>query len=234
MLVVTNRLRNLDMRCLRPAIVILLLSQVIAAPTMAGERKTPRAAAAAAAGKSHPGDSLDRVAFAVDGAESSHGADEAMWRIDPAGPQGPMQVSEAAATDVGGGDRFDIEQNRELGRAYLAQLYRRYGDWPDAIAAYNWGSGNFDAWVKAGRPADRAPVEVSAYLGRVLHDSGLCDGAPAKRRPRSLAAPVSCADLGAWGDAIGYGRSPRGLETTRFYSQLDKAMRLAEQHGGRR
>src|SRR5262252_5866501 len=51
---------------------------------------------------------LDRVAFAVDGAESSHGADLRMWRPEPGGPQGPMQVTAAAAMDVGGGDRFDV------------------------------------------------------------------------------------------------------------------------------
>ena len=65
-----------------------------------------------------------------------------------------MQVSEAAAIDVGGGNRFDAAQNREIGRAYLALLYHRYGEWPDAIAAYNWGIGNLDAWVRAGRPLD--------------------------------------------------------------------------------
>src|ERR1700730_12947381 len=53
---------------------------------------------------------LDRVVSAVDGAESSHGRDIAMWRPDPSGPQGPMPVSEAAATDVGGGNRFDLTQ----------------------------------------------------------------------------------------------------------------------------
>jgi hypothetical protein len=62
------------------------------------------------------------VATAVDGAESSHGTDIGMWRADPSGPQGPMQVSQAAAIDVGGGDRFDLAQNRAIGRAYLAQL----------------------------------------------------------------------------------------------------------------
>src|SRR5262245_47411478 len=63
---------------------------------------------------------LDRVANAVDAAESSHGKDSGMWRPDPAGPQGPMQVTEAAAADVGGGDRFDLAENRAIGRAYLA------------------------------------------------------------------------------------------------------------------
>src|SRR5262249_37404718 len=38
---------------------------------------------------------LDRVAFAVDGAESSHGADPRMWRDEPSGPQGPTQVTPA-------------------------------------------------------------------------------------------------------------------------------------------
>src|SRR4051794_34755770 len=57
---------------------------------------------------------LDRIATAVDGAESSYGNDRRMWRPDPSGPQGPMQVSEAAALDVGGGDRFDLAQNRVI------------------------------------------------------------------------------------------------------------------------
>src|SRR6201993_3989797 len=135
--------------------------------------KSPSARVAAGAG-SNLASPLDRVADAVDGAESSHGADLAMWRPDPSGPQGPMQVTEAAATDVGGGDRFDTTQNRSIGRAYLAQLYWRYRNWPDTIAAYNWGMRNVDAWVKAGRPADKFLIGVAVYLRRVLHDSGLC------------------------------------------------------------
>jgi hypothetical protein len=122
------------------------------------------------------GADLDLVAFAVDGAESSHGADLGMWRPDWSGPQGPMQVSEAAAIDVGGGDRFDIDQNRLLGRAYLAHLFRRYGNWPDAIVAYNWGPGNLDTWIAAGRPPDELPLEVERYRDRVLRDSGLRRG----------------------------------------------------------
>src|SRR5438105_12843937 len=129
---------------------------------------------------------LDRVAFAVDGAESTHGADLRMWRPEPGGPQGPMQVSEAAATDVGGGDRFDLTQNRALGRAYLAQLYGRYKNWPDAVAAYNWGPRNIDTWVKAGRPLEKLLPGVAAYTTRVLHDSGLCDSV--KRIPLQQSA----------------------------------------------
>ncbi len=114
---------------------------------------------------------LDDIAFAVDGAESSHGSDANMWRAEPDGPQGPMQVSAAAAEDVGGGNRFDMMENRALGRAYLAHLYRRYANWPDAIAAYNWGPGRMDAWIGAGRPSDKFPITVSLYRMRVLFGS---------------------------------------------------------------
>jgi len=112
-------------------------------------------------------------AFAVDGAESSHGADLRMWRNAPNGPQGPMQVTSAAAIDVGGGDRFDVGENRALGRAYLARMFRRYGNWPDAIAAYNWGPSSLDAWIAAGRGTDSFPLEVERYRDRVLRDAAL-------------------------------------------------------------
>ncbi len=117
------------------------------------------------------GAGLDRVASAVDGAESSHGADARMWRPELDGPQGPMQVSAAAAIDVGGGDRFDETENRALGRAYLARLYRRYADWADAVAAYNWGPGRMDAWIDSGRPFDKFPEAVALYRLRVLFAS---------------------------------------------------------------
>jgi hypothetical protein len=135
---------------------------------------------------------LDRVAFAVDGAESSHGTDFRMWRPEPSGPQGPMQVTAAAATDVGGGDRFDLAQNRTLGRAYLARMYRRYGNWPDALAAYNWGPGNVDAWIGGGRPAQKFPLEVERYRDRVMREAALGNPtsvAPSSGWPSQAAAP---------------------------------------------
>ena len=94
-----------------------------------------------------------------------------MWRPELDGPQGPMQVSAAAALDVGGGNRFDMHENRLLGRAYLARMYQRYGNWPDALAAYNWGPGNLDAWIAAGRLAERLPLETSRYITLVLRNA---------------------------------------------------------------
>src|SRR3981189_3335360 len=75
----------------------------------------------ALAGQQTPANSdLDRVAYAIDGAESGHGKDLSMWRPDPAGPQGPMQISKKAAFDVGGADRVAREQKRTGGRAPLS------------------------------------------------------------------------------------------------------------------
>jgi Transglycosylase SLT domain len=166
---------------------------------------------------------LDRVAFAVDGAESGHGADLRMWRAEQLGPQGPMQVSAAAAIDVGGGDRFDVAENRSLGRAYLARMFRRYGNWPDAIAAYNWGPGSLDAWIAEGRAADRFPLEVERYRDRVLRDAALVQTAAMTltrswpfRAPAAAASPpiagaldkeVALSAIGA----IGHGQRYRDL-----------------------
>jgi hypothetical protein len=171
---------------------------------------------------------LDRVAYAVDGAESSHGRNPAMWRSDPAGPQGPMQVSAAAASDVGGGDRFDITRNRAIGRAYLAQLYRRYGNWPDAIAAYNWGIGNLDKWIRAGRPPNRLISEVVYYLHRVLHDSGLCNGATAGK---NCGVQFLGNDMAAWQAVLAAARSGGRTVPSAFDRTLEKAALLAKHFG---
>jgi Transglycosylase SLT domain len=250
--------------CARSTLIALSVVQTVAMAN-AGERTTltnPSVAVSEASSgqrvikDAQPSISamLDRIAYAVDGAESSHGEDLTMWRPDPSGPQGPMQVSGPAAADVGGGDRFDSTENRAIGRAYLAQLYRRYKNWPDAIAAYNWGMGNVDGWVKAGRPADKFLIGVAAYLRRVLHDSGMCDGsrAPAVRPPGARMLPANshpreaaveegeptadsfalavCADLDAWGRALDERDRPFLGMQGHFYNKLEKAMLLVKEH----
>jgi hypothetical protein len=251
--------------CTRSTFIALSVVQTVAV-AQAGERTAPidpyfvvigtRSSGQGAIKSIGPSISamLDRIAYAVDGAESSHGEDLTMWRPDPSGPQGPMQVSEPAAVDVGGGDRFDPTENRAIGRAYLEHLYRRYKNWPDAIAAYNWGMGNVDSWVKAGRPAGKFVNGVAAYLRRVLHDSGMCDGSasapvrpprtqmlPATRHPKEVAveegepqadsfALAVCADLDAWGRALDERDRPFLGTQGHFYKKLENAMLLVAHH----
>jgi hypothetical protein len=124
--------------------------------------------AAAAAAASAGGKVLAAIAHAVEGAESSWGSDPRMWRPDPAAAQGPMQITAAAAQDVGGGNRFDPRENLTIGRAYLAHMYRRFGSWPDAVAAYNWGPGHMESWIRSGRSTQKMPLQVMRYRARVL------------------------------------------------------------------
>ena len=143
-------------------VLLLLVASLGAAGAQPNKAGLPAAAPAAKAG------ALTRLTHAVEGAESSYGANPRMWRADPAAPQGPMQVTAAAAADVGGGDRFDSAENLTLGRAYLAHMYRRFGSWPDAVAAYNWGPGNLDFWIRRGRLPLKMPPGVERYRNRVL------------------------------------------------------------------
>jgi hypothetical protein len=161
-----------DARCVGPALILIFGFE--ASDRGAAAQTSRYSPAEATIGLDRGGaTALDRIAVAVDGVESSHGTDPKMWRSDPDGPQGPMQVSAAAAEDVGGGDRFDEPQNRALGRAYLALMYRRYGSWPDAIAAYNWGPGNMNSWISGGRAFNKLPPAVERYRMRVLLGSFL-------------------------------------------------------------
>ena len=100
-------------------IIVLLASQAAIVAAAAGERTTEPAAVRVQKNSGHHATEdagmtaarpLDRVAIAVEGVEFSHGKDIGMWRPNPSGPQGPMQVSEAAAMDVGGGDRLELTQ----------------------------------------------------------------------------------------------------------------------------
>jgi transglycosylase-like protein with SLT domain len=198
-------------RCLvRGAALAVWLVPVVLGGALAGERLPMPVA-------------LDRVAYAIDGAESSHGRNLAMWRPDPAGPQGPMQVCKKAAIDVGGGDRFDLAENRAIGRAYLAQLYRRYGNWADAIAAYNWGIGNLDSWIKTGRSDERLLTGVVAYLRRVLRDSGLCAGRDCEARLLGAGEPEWRAALATRRGIGGGGAGSPGV-----YRILAQAEQLAK------
>ena len=151
--------------------LILVLGLEASASNVAAQPNRPSQAEATTGLDRGGAAALDRIAFAIDGVESSHGTDPRMWGLNPDAPQGPMQVSAAAAEDAGGGDRFDERQNRALGRAYLALMYKRYGSWPDAIAAYNWGPGNMDSWIGGGRPYDKLPPAVERYRIRVLGSS---------------------------------------------------------------
>jgi len=69
--------------------------------------------------------------------------------VSPKSAQGLMQLMPGTAKELGVTDPFDPEQSIYGGAAYLAQQYKRFGDWQKALVAYNAGPGNVgkaDTW----------------------------------------------------------------------------------------
>jgi len=54
--------------------------------------------------------------------------------------------------------------------SYLRRLHNRFGDWPEALAAYNWGPTNLSKvqgdWLQG-------PLETRTYVSGILRDTGL-------------------------------------------------------------
>lgn len=116
--------------------------------------------------------------------------------VSPKGAQGLFQLMPATQQDFGVTNPFDPYQSAIAGGGYLQQLYTRYGSWPAALAAYNYGPTNYNRAVAAGRSL---PAETQAYVQRVM---GLLGGG----MPQPAAAtggPVY--DVGARFSVTGYG-----------------------------
>lgn len=64
-----------------------------------------------------------------------------------------------------GPDRFDPETNINAGTAYIGQLYKQFGNWNDAIAAYNAGP---NRWRQVQAGTRSAPRETVNYVPKVL------------------------------------------------------------------
>lgn len=102
--------------------------------------------------------------------------------VSPKGARGVMQLMPGTMRDPGFGVRpmqaDTEEENRRVGREYLDAMYSRYGDETAALAAYNWGPGNVDKWLKSGADPKKLPKETRDYIGKVTGDKGASSGAP--------------------------------------------------------
>jgi hypothetical protein len=81
------------------------------------------------------------------------------------GAMGLMQLMPGTAAGRGVTSPFDIGQNVMGGAKELQWLLNRYGgDTSKALAAYNYGVGNYEKAVAAGRPL---PLETQLYVAKV-------------------------------------------------------------------
>lgn len=75
------------------------------------------------------------------------------------------QLHAGAASDVGVTDRFDPYQNITGSLTYLQQQYNKFGNWNDALAAYNQGAGaTGSAWQQGLAYAQSAYQKGVSYL----------------------------------------------------------------------
>lgn len=86
----------------------------------------------------------------------------------PVGAAGMFQFMPATARELNV-DPLDPEAAAWAAAEYLARLYRRFGDWVQALAAYNWGQGN------VAKGLTNAPAETRRYVVSILTDIGLLE-----------------------------------------------------------
>lgn len=88
----------------------------------------------------------------------------------PAGALGIAQFMPATAREMGI-DPLNPAQAIDAAGRYLARLFRMFGNWSEALAAYNWGMGNVQR-----RGLGAAPRETRNYYSQILADVNNSNG----------------------------------------------------------
>lgn len=82
-----------------------------------------------------------------------------------AGAVGLGQLMPETAQELGVTDRTDPAQSIDGAARYLKKQYDYFGNWEDALRAYNWGAGNLEAYKKG---EVTMPKETQNYVGAVM------------------------------------------------------------------
>jgi len=85
------------------------------------------------------------------------------------GAMGLMQLMPATARSHGVNDPYDPRQSALGGARVLKNLYESFGNWTQALAAYNWGPGNVNRKPKY----QQWPSTVKRYIARVRQHWGV-------------------------------------------------------------
>ncbi len=89
--------------------------------------------------------------------------------IGAAGEIGIFQLMPSTASDLGV-DPSNLQQNIQGGLSYLQSLYQQFGNWTDALEAYNGGASH----VTAGNVSGAA----QNYAASILQASGIQSSSP--------------------------------------------------------
>jgi soluble lytic murein transglycosylase-like protein len=87
----------------------------------------------------------------------------------PAGAVGIAQIVPQWHPNV---DPLDPYESIRYAGSYLRGLFDRFGGWPMALAAYNWGEGNLNRALRMHGSdwLDNAPMETRNYVTQILGD----------------------------------------------------------------
>jgi soluble lytic murein transglycosylase-like protein len=115
-------------------------------------------------------DPLSSIAAAVAHFESGGRQVDSQGNVitSSAGAVGIMQLMPSTAAGLGV-DPYNADDNQRGGTLYLQQLYARFGNWHDALAAYNWGPGNVNKALSSGssfpQSVENYVSNIAGYLG---------------------------------------------------------------------
>lgn len=113
-----------------------------------------------------------------------------------AGEIGIFQIMPSTAPGV---NLRDAVANIDFGVRYLADLFRKFGSWPLALQAYNWGEGNMQ---RAAAGIKTIPKVVGEYADAILgtHAKLASNSGPAPSSlPQSAGPSPGTVALGALG-----------------------------------
>lgn len=143
----------------------------------------------------------------------------------PKGAKGKMQVLDNTNLDPGYGvtpaKDNSLEERARVGRDYSAALIQHYGDPTVGLAAYNWGPGNVDKWLKNGGDPDKLPEETKNYIKNITSASA---GSPNKQ--------YAAADTGTQTDVPYDNSAPLKDPSQMTEAELDAELASHKQSGG--
>lgn len=112
------------------------------------------------------------------------------WMADGAvkrGRDGEVGLMQVMPSTGQGYNLYDVKENIAAGVGYLRAMYDRFGSWPLAVAAYNWGPRYVQDAIRGAR---RFPASVMQYVAFVFGPGALSPVMTAGVSP-SQSSPVT-------------------------------------------